>query len=106
MGGVRAPYSTDLQKKCTKTLVGKMHGTHVEYVVHSPAPQLGPTPNGKVVFLRISMKARSPSIEKRRGGEENVQAAGRGLAEREGVCVCVLGRGEARRGEATRPPCF
>ena len=113
IGGVRAPYSTDLQElRVRKPLLGKFTEP-MSCVVHSPAPQLGPTPNGKVVFLRISMK---PDRNRSRsaGGVKKTSRSWTRSGRARGSCVWCLvfgvcgwpRRGEARRGEATRPPCF
>ena len=49
--GVSAPHTLQTYKNFVyENPCWEIHGTHVEYVVHSPAPQLGPTPNGKVVL--------------------------------------------------------
>ena len=72
--GVSAPHTLqNLQElRVRKPLLGKFTEP-MSCVVHSPAPHLGPTPNGKVVFLRKQNQHFSPlpsieSIEKRRGG--------------------------------------
>ena len=118
IGGVRAPYSTDLQElRVRKPLLGKFTEP-MSCVVHSPAPQLGPTPNGKVVFLRKQNQHFSPldriDREAQGGVKKKTSSSWASSGRARGSCVWCLvfgvcgwpRRGEARRGEATRPPCF
>ena len=115
IGGVRAPYSTEpTRTSCTKTLVGKIHGTHVVCSTQ-PCPTPRPHPQRKSCFSQKTkptlFSPRSNRSRSAGGGEENVQQLGEVWASARVVCVVfgVCGwprRGEARRGEATRPPCF
>ena len=115
IGGVRAPYSTDLQElRVRKPLLGKFTEP-MSYVVHRPA---APPPTEKLFFSDPLDEGQNriesiESIEKRRGVKKTSSSWTRsGRARGSWVWCLVFGvcgwprRGEARRGEATRPPCF
>ena len=119
IGGVRAPYSTEpTRTSCTKTLVGKIHGTHVVCSTQ-PCPTPRPHPQRKSCFSQKTKPTLfSPALDRidreAQGGVKKTSSSWASSGRARGSCVWCLvfgvcgwpRRGEARRGEATRPPCF
>ena len=103
---------------CTKTLVGKIHGTHVVCSTQ-PCPTPRPHPQRKSCFSQKTKPTLfSPALDRidreAQGGVKKTSSSWASSGRARGSCVWCLvfgvcgwpRRGEARRGEATRPPCF